>query len=44
MEDRWDIFLISNGGVPGVVANGVCVRELGRTNRKETLLERFIKY
>jgi hypothetical protein len=31
-------------GVPGTVANGVCVRELGRANRKEKVLERISKY
>jgi hypothetical protein len=31
-------------GPPGAVANGDCVRELGRLNRKDKVLERVIKY
>jgi hypothetical protein len=31
-------------GVSGTVANGGCIRELGRMNRKEKLLERVVKY
>jgi hypothetical protein len=29
--------------VPGAVASGVCVRELGRINRKDNISERVIK-
>jgi alcohol dehydrogenase YqhD (iron-dependent ADH family) len=31
-------------GVPSTAANGACVRELGRTNRKEKVVERIVKY
>jgi hypothetical protein len=31
-------------GVPSTTANGACVRELGRTNRKEKVVERIVKY
>jgi hypothetical protein len=30
--------------VPSTAANGACVRELGRTNRKEKVIERIVKY
>jgi hypothetical protein len=31
-------------GVPSTAANGACVRYLGRTNRKEKVVERIVKY
>jgi cell fate (sporulation/competence/biofilm development) regulator YmcA (YheA/YmcA/DUF963 family) len=31
-------------GVPSTATNGACVRELGRTNRKERVVERIVKY
>jgi hypothetical protein len=31
-------------GVPSTAANGACVRELGRTNRKEKVVDRIVKY
>jgi hypothetical protein len=31
-------------GVPSTAANGACVRELGRTNRGEKVVERIVKY
>jgi hypothetical protein len=31
-------------GMPSTAANGVCVRELGRTNRKEEVIERVLRY
>jgi hypothetical protein len=31
-------------GTPTAAANGACVKELGRTNRKEKVLERVFKY
>jgi alcohol dehydrogenase YqhD (iron-dependent ADH family) len=31
-------------GVPSTTANGAYVRELGRTNRKEKVVERIVKY
>jgi hypothetical protein len=31
-------------GVRSTAANGACVRELGRTNRKEKVVERIVKY
>jgi hypothetical protein len=31
-------------GVPSTATNGACVRELGRTNRKENFVERIVKY
>jgi hypothetical protein len=29
--------------IPSTTANGVCVRELGRTSRKEEVVERVLK-
>jgi hypothetical protein len=31
-------------GVPSSTTNGACVRELGRTNREEKVVERIVKY
>jgi IS1 family transposase len=31
-------------GLPNTTVNGACVRELGRTNRKERVVERIVKY
>jgi hypothetical protein len=31
-------------GVPSTASNGTCVRELGRTNRKEKVVERIVKH
>jgi hypothetical protein len=31
-------------GAPTAVTNGACVKKLGRTNRKEKVLERVFKY
>jgi hypothetical protein len=31
-------------GAPTAATNGACVKELGRTNRKEKVLERAFKY
>jgi hypothetical protein len=31
-------------GTPNMAANGVCVKELGRTNRKEKVMERVLRY
>jgi hypothetical protein len=31
-------------GTPNTAANGVCVKELGRTNRKEKVMERVLRY
>jgi hypothetical protein len=31
-------------GVPSTAANGACVRELGRINRKEKVVERIVKF
>jgi hypothetical protein len=31
-------------GVPSTAANGACVRELGRTDKKEKVVERIVKY
>jgi hypothetical protein len=29
-------------GIPNTVANGACVKELGRTSRKEKVMERVL--
>jgi L-lactate utilization protein LutB len=31
-------------GKPNTAANGACVKELGRTNRKEKVMERVLRY
>jgi hypothetical protein len=31
-------------GIPNMAANGACVKELGRTNRKERVVERVLRY
>jgi hypothetical protein len=31
-------------GMPNMAANGVCVKELGRTNRKEKVMETVLRY
>jgi hypothetical protein len=31
-------------GTPNKTANGACVKELGRTNRKEKVIERVLRY
>jgi cell fate (sporulation/competence/biofilm development) regulator YmcA (YheA/YmcA/DUF963 family) len=37
-------FYLGIWGVSSTAANGACVRELGRTNRKEKVVERIVKY
>jgi hypothetical protein len=31
-------------GTPNTVANGACVKELGRTSRKEKVIKRVLRY
>jgi hypothetical protein len=31
-------------GTPNTAANGACMKELGRTNRKEKVMERVLRY
>jgi hypothetical protein len=51
LDDGWreigkvhEMFCIRIMGAPTAAANGACVKELGRTNRKEKVLERVFKY
>jgi hypothetical protein len=39
-----EIFCKRIMGAPTAAANGACVKKLGRTNRKEKVLERVMKY
>jgi hypothetical protein len=55
-DDRWkfggwkeigkvhNLFCKSVMGMPNTAANGACVKELGRTNRKEKVIERVLRY
>jgi hypothetical protein len=50
LQDGWkeigkvhELFCKRIMGMPSTAANGVCVRELGRTNRKEKVI-RVIRY
>jgi hypothetical protein len=44
MKKVHEMFCKRISGIPSTAVNGVCVRELGRTNRREKLVERIIKY
>jgi hypothetical protein len=44
IEKVQDMFCKRIFGVPSTATNGACVRELGRTNRKDKVVERIIKY
>jgi hypothetical protein len=51
LEDEWnevgkmyELFSIGEIGVPLTPANGACVKELGKRNRKEKVLEKVKKY
>jgi hypothetical protein len=51
LEDGWqeigkvhELFCKRVMGMPNTAANGVCVKELGRTNRKEKVMERVLRY
>jgi hypothetical protein len=51
LDDGWretekvhEMFCKRIMGAPTAAANGACVKELGRTNRKEKVLERKFKY
>jgi hypothetical protein len=44
IEKVHDIFCKRIFGLPSTAAKGACVRELGRTNRKEKVVERIVKY
>jgi hypothetical protein len=51
LDDGWreirkvhEMFCKRIMGAPTAAANGVCVKELGRTNRKEKVLETVFKY
>jgi hypothetical protein len=51
LEDGWkeigkvhELFCKRIMGIPSMEANGVCVRELGRTNRKDKVIQRVLRY
>jgi hypothetical protein len=51
LEDGWkevqkvhELFCKTVMGTPNTAANGVCVKELRRTNRKEKVMERVLRY
>jgi hypothetical protein len=51
LEDGWkeigkvhELFCKRVMGMPSTAANGACVKELGRTNRKEKVMERVFRY
>jgi hypothetical protein len=51
LDDGWreigkvhEMFCNRIMGAPTAAADGACVKELGRTNRKEKVLERVFKY
>jgi hypothetical protein len=44
MEKVHKMFCNRIFGVPSTAVNEACVRELGRTNRKEKVVERIVKY
>jgi hypothetical protein len=51
LDDGWrgigkvhDMFCKRIMGAPTAATNGACVKELGRTNRKEKVLEKVFKY
>jgi hypothetical protein len=44
IEKVYEMFCKRIFGVPSTTANGACVRELERTNRKEHVVERIVKY
>jgi hypothetical protein len=44
IEKVHEVFCKRIFGVPSTAANGAYVRELGRTNRKEKVVERIVKY
>jgi hypothetical protein len=51
LEDGWkeikkvhELFCKKVMGTPNTAANGACVKELGRTNRKEKVIERVLRY
>jgi hypothetical protein len=44
IEKVQEIFCKRIFGVPSTAANGACVTELGRTNRKEKVVQRIVKY
>jgi hypothetical protein len=51
LEDGWkeikkvqELFCKRVMGTPNTAANGVCVKELGRTNRKKKVMERVLRY
>jgi hypothetical protein len=50
-EDGWkeigkvhELFCKTVMGMPNTAANGACVKELGRINRKEKVMERVLRY
>jgi hypothetical protein len=51
LEDGWkeikkvhELFCKRVMGTLNTAANGVCVKELGRTNRKDKVMERILRY
>jgi hypothetical protein len=51
LEDGWkeigkvhELFYKRVMGMPNTAANGACVKELGRPNRKEKVVERVLRY
>jgi hypothetical protein len=51
LEDGWkeikkvqELFCERVMGTPNTAASGACVKELGRTNRKEKVIERVLRY
>jgi ribosomal protein L11 methylase PrmA len=51
VEDGWkevkevhELFCKRVMGTPNTAANGACVKELGRANRKEKVIERVLRY
>jgi hypothetical protein len=51
VEDGWkvvkkvhELFCKRVMGTPNTAANGACVKELGRTNRKDKVMERVLRY
>jgi hypothetical protein len=51
LEDRWkeikevhELFCKRVMGTPNTAANGVYVKELGRTNRKKKVMEKILRY
>jgi hypothetical protein len=51
LEDGWkeigkvhELFCKRVMGTPNTTANGACAKELGRSNRKEKVMERVLRY